>query len=81
MCQFHKSYDCLSLPGFDVQGKAPDTFTTEEAHAKMTAALPRYRSPTDFIVGYHKPRTALDEDWGVKVTGMCVFFLKEVWTH
>lgn len=72
MCQFHKSHDCLQLAGFDVHGKAPEAFTTPEQRAQMEKTLPTYRSTRDFIVGYHKPVTAKDNDWGVKKCGCLI---------
>jgi hypothetical protein len=72
VCQFHKSYECLDMPGWNEDGKAPDKFVTEAEYQRVKGNLPKYRSAGDFIVGYHKPRTVYDEDWGIKKCGCIV---------
>jgi hypothetical protein len=67
ICQFHKSFECISQPSFDVHGKPPDTFVADDVYAKARENLPKYRSVSDFIVGYGKPRNEHDENWGIRV--------------
>jgi hypothetical protein len=45
--------------------------SSAEQYAAMQANLPKYRNCSDYVVGYHKPVTASDADWGVKKCG-CV---------
>ncbi len=52
--------------------KVPDKFITEEEYERVKNNLPKYRSSNDFIVGYHKPRTVHDEDWGIKKCGCII---------